>query len=380
MSFRNALTVGTVFLGLTTAACTSSAEESPTPDEAPLKAVAPVNALPIDAKMAEAPLNAPAAQSKVVHFRDQVMGTVVDITVWTDDEPGAKKAADAVFAEFKRVDALMSSWLDDSAVARINKAAGNGAIPVTPELFNLIQTAIDAGKESKGAFDITVGAFRGLWKFDQDIDGSIPKKSEVVARAKLVNYKKVQLNGKDSSIKLARKGMRLTLGGIAKGHAVDQSVAIMRDKGFDNFILQAGGDLFASGSKGDRKWRVGIRDPRGPRESSFAVAEISNRTFSTSGDYERFVVKDGVRYHHLLDPATGRPATKSRSVTVLAPNALTADIWSTALFIMGHETGMKIVEARTELDAVFVDKDNHVHISSGLQGMLRTLKEPTEGI
>ena len=333
-------------------------------------------------KTAEAPAPKQPAESlsKVVHFRDQVMGTVVDVTVWTDDEPGARKAADAVFAEFKRVDALMSSWLDDSAVARLNKGAGSRAIAVSPELFKLIGSALEAGKETSGAFDITVGAFRGLWKFDQDIDGSIPKKADVVARTKLVDYKKVQVNAKSSTVKLARKGMRLTLGGIAKGHAVDQSVAIMRAQGFDNFILQAGGDLFASGSKGDRKWRVGIRDPRGPREASFAVAEISNRTFSTSGDYERFVVKDGVRYHHLLDPKSGRPATKSRSVTVLAPDALTADIWSTSLFIIGHEAGMKLVEARDELDAVFVDKDNHVHISSGLQGMLRMLKEPTDGI
>ncbi len=366
--------MGTVFLGLTTATCTSSAEESPTGKR-------PRDAMPApkDARATKPPKVA-AATAKVVHFRDQVMGTVVDITVWTDDEPGAREAAEEAFAEFKRVDALMSSWLEDSAVAQINKGAGSKAVAVTPELYTLIGKALSAGKETNGAFDITVGAFRGLWKFDQDIDGSIPKKSEVVARTKLVDYKKVQSNAKGRTIKLARKGMRITLGGIAKGHAVDQSVAIMRAKGFDNFILQAGGDLFASGSKGDRKWRVGIRDPRGTRESSFAVAEISNRTFSTSGDYERFVIKDGVRYHHLLDPATGRPATKSRSVTVLASDALTADIWSTALFVMGHEAGMKLVEARDELDAVFVDKDNHVHISSGLQGMLRMLKEPTKGI
>jgi len=315
-----------------------------------------------------------------MHFHDEVMGTVVDITVWTGDAKGAGEATDAVFAEFKRVDALMSSWLPDSAVARINAGAGQTSVKLEPELESLINTALAAGKESLGAFDITVGAFRGLWKFDQDIDGSIPSKRDVVARTKLVNYRKVLINPKTHELKLARKGMRITLGGIAKGYAVDQAVAIMRSNGFDNFIMQAGGDLFASGSKGDRSWRVGIRDPRGKRESSFAVAEITNRTFSTSGDYERFVVKDGVRYHHLIDPATGRPATLSRSVTVLAPNALTADIWSTALFILGYERGMKIVEGREDLDAVFVDKDNQVHISSGLQGKLRILKQPTPGI
>ncbi|MCP4445903.1 MAG: FAD:protein FMN transferase [Myxococcales bacterium] len=372
MFLRRTLSAGTFFLGLTCSACTSSAEEQPTSDK-------PVAAAPI-AKPAPTPQPSPNTPAKVVHVGDKVMGTVVDITMWTDDEPGAQAAAKAVFDEFRRVDALMSSWLPDSAVAQINNAAGRSGVVVGDELMELIGTALTAGKESLGAFDITVGAFRGLWKFDQDIDGTIPKKSDVIARTKLVSYKNVRLTPKKRTVKLARKGMRITLGGIAKGHAVDQSVAILRAKGYSDFIVQSGGDLFVSGTRGDRKWRVGIRDPRGSRDATFAVAEVANRTFSTSGDYERFVIKDGVRYHHLLDPATGRPSTRSRSVTVLAPNALTADIWSTALFVLGHERGMKIVETRAELDAVFVDKDNHVHISSGLQGTLRVLKEPTPGI
>ncbi len=372
MSLKQALSTSIIVLGLMCATCTSSAEEAPPTRQ--------MEEPPAVRKQVPAPRPGPKAVAKVVNVSGQAMGTVVSITFWTDDEPGARAAGEAVLTEFGRVDALMSSWLPDSAVAQINKAAGTGAVAVGEELLSLILVALDAGKESDGAFDITVGAFRGLWKFDEDVDGSIPVKSDVVARAKLVKYKDVRVNAKVGTVKLARKGMRITLGGIAKGHAVDRSVEILRKRGFENFIVQAGGDLYASGNKGNRKWRVGIRDPRGGRESSFAVAAIKDRTFSTSGDYERFVIKDGVRYHHLLDPKTGMPATRSRSVTVLAPHALTADIWSTALFILGHEKGMKIVESRPDLDAVFVDKENHVHVSSGLQGTLRVLKEPTPGI
>ena len=308
------------------------------------------------------------------------MGTSVDLTIWTSDDAGAAEAAEAVFSEFQRVDRLMSSWLNDSAVAKINRGAGSTAVVVDDEVMKLVLRAQEAGKLSGGAFDISVGAFRGLWKFDQDIDGSIPEDADVRKRAKLVNYRNIALNKKKRSVKLQRKGMRITLGGVAKGHAVDRAVAIVRKRGFADFIMQAGGDLYVSGQRGNRFWRVGIRDPRGKRDASFALAEVSNKTFSTSGDYERSIVVKGARYHHILDPATGRPAMRSRSVTVLAPDALTADIWSTALFVMGPAEGMKLVESRKDMEAVFVGGDNQLHVSSGLTDKLRILKPPSEGI
>jgi thiamine biosynthesis lipoprotein len=325
-----------------------------------------------------APTAAPAPSHKV-HHGVQVMGTIVDITFWTNDDTGASEAARAAFEEFKRVDRIMSSWLPDSAVAKINGSAGSKEVVVDQEVMNLILRSRDAGKASAGAFDISVGAFRGLWKFDQDVDGSIPTEKDVRKRAKLVNYRKIRLNKKRRGVRLQRKGMRITLGGVAKGYAVDQAVAILRKRGFNDFILQAGGDLYASGRPGARSWRVGIRDPRGDRNASFAVAEVENRTFSTSGDYERSILVKGARYHHILDPATGNPATQSRSVTVLADDALTADIWSTALFVMGPEKGMKFVESREDMDAVFVGKNNEVHISSGLKGKVKIIKPPTPG-
>lgn len=316
---------------------------------------------------------------KVTHGH-KAMGTVVNITFWTDDEVKAAKAAQAVFKEFDRVDELMTSWGDESAVSRINAAAGKKAVRVDDEVFGVIQKALAMSRTSGGAFDITVGAFRGLWKFDQDKDGSLPDDDEVAAKKKLVNYRWVQVNRKAKTVKLKKAGMRITLGGIAKGYAVDRGVKLLHDLGFADFILQAGGDLYVSGQRGSRSWVVGIRDPRGARNAVFAIAPIKDHTFSTSGDYERAVVKDGKRYHHILDPDTGAPAIASRSVTVMANDAQTADAWSTTLFIMGADKGMKLVEKTADIEAVFVDSDNNVHISSGLQKVVRLRKKPSDGV
>jgi len=309
------------------------------------------------------------------------MGTAVHITVWTDDEAAAVDAIGKAFAEFRRVDQLMSSWTKTGAVARINDSAGSREpVEVDAEVFGVVERALDAARTTRGAFDITVGAFRGLWKFDQDKDGSIPAADAVAGRLPLVNFRRVRVNRKKRTVYLAKKGMRITLGGIAKGHAVDNAVAILREAGFQDFILQAGGDLYVSGQKGEEPWVVGIRDPRGGRSAPFAILPLSDATFSTSGDYERSVIVDGKRYHHILDPKTGRPASRVRSVTVKADDAITADVLSTSLFVMGVERGMKLVERTRGVEAVFVDADNQVHVSSGLQGKLQLLHPPTEGI
>lgn len=330
---------------------------------------------------AAAPETSPDASPDALIVRsDEVMGTRVTVSLWTDDEVRAARATAAVFEELRRIDRLMTSWLEDSDVSGINAAAGVRAVRVDPEVLKVIRKAQEVARASDGAFDITVGAFRGLWKFDQDKDGTIPDPAAVDARLPLVRYQDVQIDARRRTVKLRRKGMRITLGGIAKGYAVDRAVTMLRAQGFVDFILQAGGDLYVAGHRGGRPWRVGIRDPRSERAVPFAVAEIQDRTFSTSGDYERSVIKDGVRYHHILDPATGRPAARSRSVTVMAADAFTADAWSTALFVMGPEKGMPLVEKMPGLDAVFVGPDNRVHVSSGLRDRVRMHRQPTPGI
>jgi thiamine biosynthesis lipoprotein len=308
------------------------------------------------------------------------MGTVVTATIWSADETAAANAAREAFGEFARIESLMTTWREDSEVSKINAASGKQSVPVSDEVFAVIDLAQKVARRTGGAFDITVGAYSGVWKFDEDRDGSIPNAELVRQRKALVNYRDVILTrGKQKRVKLAKVGQRITLGGIAKGFAVDRMVAVLRKRGFSNFIVQAGGDLYVAGKRGDRPWRIGIRDPRGPRDASFAVAEIEDASFSTSGDYERFVMIDNVRYHHILDPATGYPANRSRSVTVRAKDAFTADAWDTALFVVGAERGMKLLEKIPGLEAVFVDDKNQVHISPGLEGKIKLLKPPTDG-
>ncbi len=331
-----------------------------------------------------------------VTYSHQTMGTVISLTMWTDDEKLAAKASRAAFDEFDRIDAIMSSWKKGSDVAAINAAAGNKPTVVSSEVFDVIAKAQKMSAVSKGAFDITVGSYRGLWKFDEDRDGSIPSDADVNERRKLVGYRNVRLGRKKKSVQLRKPGQRITLGGIAKGHAVDRAVVLLHAAGVLDFIVQAGGDLYASGNKGGKKWTVGIRDPRGSPDASFAITAIENRTFSTSGDYERAVVVDGVRYHHLLDPKSGRPAKGARSVTVMAKDAITADMWSTALFVLGTKRGLALANRTKGIEAVFVDTDNKVRTTRGfktltaaelkksprkdLDGIIMLLKDPTPGI
>lgn len=315
-------------------------------------------------------------------YSDQAMGTIVTVWFWTDREADAARAAEAMFAEIKRLDLEMTTWKPDSDVSRINAAAGDKPVAVSDETRAVIARALDISRRSGGRFDITVQAFHGLWKFDQDMDGSLPDPAEVKRRVALVNWKQIVVDQRRKTVFLRRKGMAITLGGIAKGYAVDKCANLLRARGFTDFMVQAGGDMYVSGSKGPNPWVVGIRDPRGAKDAMFATAPIKNHSFSTSGDYERGFVKDGVRYHHILDPATGQPARASRSVTIRAKDAFTADAWSKVMFIAGWSKGMELIKANKldDFEAVWVDADNTVHMTKGIERDLKQLKDPSPGI
>ena len=336
-----------------------------------------------DAARAEAPAPkaAPVAKDQKFVFSNTAMGTMVNVFFWASDEDKARAAADAVFAEMKRLDGVMTTWTDTSEVSRINLAAGKKPVRVSDETFAVIARAQDVAKRTNGIFDITVGSFKGLWKFDQDMDGTLPDPAEVKKRLANVGYKHLVLNPKARTVFIDKAGVSITLGGIAKGYAVDKCVALLKKQGFANFMIQAGGDMFIAGSKGGVPWVVAIRDPRGPADSHFANAPVADHSFSTSGDYERGFVKDGVRYHHILDPRSGQPATASRSVTIRAADAFTADAWSKVLFILGYEESLKLIrrEKLTDFEVVWIDARNEVHMTDGMKGVLRIEKQPTPG-
>lgn len=324
---------------------------------------------------------APEPDKKFV-YTGQAMGTVVTVFFWSDDEARAAKAAAAVFAEMKRLDGVMTTWTPDSEVSRVNAAAGDKPVVVSEETFTVIERAQDVARKSRGVFDITVGAFKGLWKFDQDMDGTLPTPAEVKRRLASIGYRHLVLDKKQRTVFLRKKGMSITLGGIAKGYAVDKCVKLLHELGFVNFMIQAGGDMYVAGKKGSDPWVVGIRDPRGATDAMFAIAPIEDHSFSTSGDYERGFVKDGVRYHHILDTRTGQPARTSRSVTIRAKDAFTADAWSKVLFILGWDKTLALIkrEKLTDFEVVMIDDNNQVHMTKGLEGVVRIVKPPTPGI
>ncbi len=323
----------------------------------------------------------PAAVPTKVQYADHAMGTNVTVWLWTADERGAAQAAEAVFTEMKRLDQVMTTWDPRSEVSQINAAAGVKPVVVSAETYAVIARAMDVAKRSKGLFDITVEAFRGLWKFDEDMDQSLPDPAEVTRRLALVDWKAVVLDARKRSVFLRRAGMKITLGGIAKGYAVDKCAKLLRARGFTSFMMQAGGDMYVAGKKGREPWTVAIRDPRGQPNTFFAFAPVEDHSFSTSGDYERAFVKEGVRYHHILDPRTGQPARASRSVTVRAKDAFTADAWSKVLFILGPAASLELIkrEKLTDFEVVWVDDKNEVTMTPGLSGVLRSIKEPTPG-
>ena len=306
------------------------------------------------------------------------MGSPVHLTAWTADAGRARAAFDAAFAEFDRLDAMMTVWREDSDVLRVNAAAGRHPVPVQPEVREVLRAARQVSEWTGGKFDVTFGALAGLWKFDHDRDNVVPDAAAVRGRLPLIDYTQVVVDDNAGTVFIRRPGMSIHLGGIGKGYAVDRAAAILRQAGLADFMIQAGGDLYAGGRRGDRPWRLGIRDPRGAADRSFAMLDVSDATFSTSGDYERFFLRDGRRYHHILDPDVGEPARASRSVTVVSERAILADAVAKGIFILGPDAGMALVEKLPGVEAVIVGAGNEIVISSGLRGRLQVLAPPTD--
>ena len=322
----------------------------------------------------------PAPAARLIERSHETMGTEVAVTAWTGDEPRAAAAFAAVFGEFDRLDALMSVWKEGSDILRLNAAAGDHAVPVSVETREVLRTARQVSEWTGGAFDVTFGALTGLWKFDnQDKDNTIPDRREVLARLPLVNYRDLEVDDRAGTAFLKRKGMRANLGGIGKGYAVDRAVEILRRSGLRDFMIQAGGDMYVAGKHGDRPWRLGIRDPRGPADRIFAALDLQDGTFSTSGDYERFFIKNGIRYHHIIDLRVGQPARLCRSVTLVTERAVIADALAKGVFILGPDAGMALIERTPGVEGVIVSAKNEVSISSGLRRRLILLAPPTDG-
>jgi thiamine biosynthesis lipoprotein len=275
----------------------------------------------------------------------------------------------------------MSPWRRDSDVGRINAAAGKHPVAVGADTLAVVEKSLWVSELSGGAFDVTFASLGELWRFDPDRAPAVPDRA-LVARARArIDYRRIALDSRAATVMLAGGEQRIDLGGIAKGYAVDAAARVLRAAELGSFYVQAGGDLYLAGRKPDGEaWRVGIRDPRRPEGSFFAQMRVEDHAFSTAGDYERAFVQGGRRYHHIIDPRTGYPAIASRSVTVWANDGLTADALDDAVFILGPERGLELVEGIDGCGAVVVDADNKVWVSKRLQALVQVLHLPTAGI
>jgi thiamine biosynthesis lipoprotein len=322
----------------------------------------------------------PGVPPHIIVRSRKCMGTECEFKAFASDEVLVDRAFGRGFDEMDRIEGLTTTWRSSSEVSRINAAAGREAVKVSPDTLAIIEKSLWVSRLTDGGFDITVGAYKGLWKFDEDNDGTLPDPREVEHRHALVDWHDVIVDHAASTVRLRRAGQAITLGGIAKGYAVDAAVRAIRGGGLRDFIVHAGGDLFAAGRRGDREWRVGIQDPRGPHGKIIFELSLSDQAFNTSGDYERFILRDGVRYHHILDARTGFPARRARSVTLLASDSFTADALDTGIFVVGADKGMQIISGIRDVEGVIVDDKNQVHVSPGLHGRLVKRADPTPGI
>ena len=295
------------------------------------------------------------------------MKTLFTISVTsTTDRERAQRAANAAFAEIRRVEELMTTWKAESHLSRVNANAGVGPVAVPPELIDLIEEANRVSRLSDGTFDISAQTLSSLWSH-QARPPTLPNPAEVARRLPLIDHTSIHTDREKNTVYLTKPGMRIGLGAIAKGYAVDRAGQVLLKHKIQDFVVYGGGDILFSGKKGSKPWNVGIRDPRG-RGRYFARFDIlRDSAVGTSGDYEKFFIKDGKRYHHILDPRTGYPARGTVSATVVAKTAVLADALATAVFVLGVDRGMELVEGDPHLEAIIVDERLRAHVSSGLK-------------
>jgi thiamine biosynthesis lipoprotein len=312
------------------------------------------------------------------------MGTNVHFIAYTNDQVDVaqvRAAMSQALDEIRRLEGMLSEWRSDSEVGKINLSPDQW-VKVGPETFAVIRSGLDAGRASQGAFDITFQVMSDVWKFGSaaEAEPKVPSKAEIERRRRFVDYRKVQIDEAQRAVRIPA-GYKLGLGGIAKGYIVDRAADVLKKARIRSFLVQAGGDLYGSGRKPDGSpWVSGIQDPRAAQGEFFATIELTDHAFSTAGDYARSYVIGTRRYHHIIDPRTGYPATASRSVTVWADDATTADAIDDAVFILGPKRGLELAEASPGVGVVIVDANNKVWVSPRLAGKVQLTRQPTDGI
>jgi len=296
------------------------------------------------------------------HQDDQsIMGTSIVAEVWHDDAQHAEALLAAVMAEMRRIEQTYSPYIESSELSQLNRRAAKDAVPVSAEMWRLLNASRRVSELSNGAFDITYASAGKLYDYRT---GDRPASAELGSAIEAINYEHVVLLP-DQSVRFSHPGVSIDLGGIAKGYAVDRCVELLRSKGITQGMVAAGGDSRIIGDRLGRPWTVGVQNPR-DNKKMIALLPLEDTAVSTSGDYERYFEEDGVRYHHIINPVSGDSARDVRSVTILGPEGLFTDALSTAVFVLGLEEGLELIDRLPGVDAVVVDGGGGLRYSADI--------------
>ena len=315
------------------------------------------------APIAALALAAPAQAEWLSRTVDGTMGTRIVVELWSRDHAAGECAIDAVMAQMRHIDASMSTYRPDSEVSHVNARAARGPVRISRELFRLLETSLDYSRLTDGAFDITYASVGFMYDFRAR---HRPTEEQIGAALPAINYRHVLLDRAACTVRFSQPGVRIDLGGIAKGYAVDRGIAILQRLGIRHALVSAGGDSRIIGDRFGKPWIVGIRHPD-RKDEVIARLPLVDTAISTSGDYERYFDENGVRYHHIIDPRTGHSASAVRSATILAPTATRTDGLSKTAFVLGAEAALAIYERLGDVDAILVKPDGKVLYTKGLE-------------
>lgn len=306
---------------------------------------------------------------KQVFKREQMlMGNRFEISVVMDNEKHvfANECIDAAIAEIQRIEKLLTTFNDHSQANLINAAAGIHPVIVDKEVFDIIQRSIRISNLTQGAFDISYGSIdKSLWNFDRNMQ-SLPDKQTAKRMVRLINYRNIELNDEHCSVYLKEKGMRIGFGGIGKGYAAERAKHVLKQMGVESGIVNAAGDLVTWGLQPNGKpWTIGIASPDKTHQP-FSYIEITDMAVATSGNYEKFVIINGKKYSHTIDPKTGLPVEGIKSVTIISPNAEIADAMATPVMVMGIHVGLDMINQMNNMACIIIDDNNKIYTSKNI--------------
>lgn len=299
---------------------------------------------------------------------DFMMDTVMTIKLYDEKN---EEILDKAFQRIKEIEGKMSTTIEDSDVSKINKNAGKTPVKVDDEVYKVLVRAKYFAELTDGAYEPTIGPLVDLWDIRNEGKNNkhdIPSKEDIEKALNKVDYKKLELL-EDNKVFLKEEGMRLDLGGIAKGYAADEIKRILKENGVNSAIVDLGGNIYAVGSKAqDEYWKIGIQNPKGQRGSYAGIMEVKDSSVVTSGDYERYVEVDGKKYHHIIDSKTGYPSDNELSaISIIAKSSTDSDALSTALFVLGREKSEEVLKKLEGIEVIYITKSDNIYISPGIK-------------